>query len=123
VRRLVHDRIAASLGRARPALEEFISRHLEYPLGFPYKFAPAAVLIRKFRKNKVVPMVKADLPTVEIEVTLKDWFANCAVQIGGEWDPGVVNVDIELTAQGTVAPDGTYQLTPKSSPGAGSPVA
>ncbi|HET9001976.1 MAG TPA: hypothetical protein VFP86_20220 [bacterium] len=55
MRRFVRDRVAAALERAKPALEDYISRHLEYPLGFPYKLAPAAVLIREFRQLKVVP--------------------------------------------------------------------
>src|SRR5262249_36191824 len=42
MRRIVPSRIADALDRARPALEEYVGRHLEYPLGFPYKFAPAA---------------------------------------------------------------------------------
>jgi len=46
VRRTVPGSIADALGRARPVLEEYISGHLEYPLGFPYRFAPAAVMIR-----------------------------------------------------------------------------
>jgi len=56
MRHFVRDRIAAALERARPTLEEHIARHLEYPLGFPYKFAPAAVSIREVRALKVVPL-------------------------------------------------------------------
>jgi hypothetical protein len=40
MRRNVPTRIADALERSRPALEEYISRHLEYPLGFHYKLAP-----------------------------------------------------------------------------------
>ncbi len=98
----------------RPALEGYIGRHLEYPLGFPYKFAPAAVSIRDFRQIKVTPLARADLPPVWVEVLLKVWFANRAVQIGGEWDPGVLDIDVELTAHGAVAPGGTYNVEPRS---------
>jgi hypothetical protein len=59
MRRIVPGRIVDALERARPALEEFISRHLEYPLGFPHKFAPAAMLIREFRKIKVAALARA----------------------------------------------------------------
>ena len=41
----------------RPALEECISRRVDYPLHFPYKLAPAAVLVREFRgSSKFVPL-------------------------------------------------------------------
>ena len=86
-RLLVRDRVAAAVERARPTLEEYISRHLEYPLGFPYKLAPAAVVIREVRQFKVVPLAKAGLPPVQVEVLLKAWLANCAVRIRGDWDP------------------------------------
>jgi len=91
-----------------------VSRHLEYPLGFPYKFAPAAVLLREFRQLKVAPLAKADLPSVQVEVLLKAWLANRAVRIRGDWDPGVLDAHVQLTAHGTVAPDGTYHVEPRS---------
>jgi hypothetical protein len=55
MRRFVKDRVAAALERTRPSFEDYVSRYLEYPLGFPYKFAPAAVLVREFRLLKVAP--------------------------------------------------------------------
>ena len=57
MRRLVRDRVAAALGRTRPALEEYIAEHLQYPEGFPYNFAPAAVLIREVRMLKVAALM------------------------------------------------------------------
>jgi hypothetical protein len=114
MRRTVPSRIADALERARPTLEEYISRHLEYPLGFPYKFAPAAVLIREFRKTKVTTLAKADLPPVQVEVLLKAWLANRSVRIRGDWDPGVLDADVLLATHGTVAPDGHYNLEPRS---------
>lgn len=73
MRRFVRDRIADALEPARPALEEYISRHPEYPLGFPYKFAPAVVVIREVRQLKVVPLARADLPAVRVEAVVKAW--------------------------------------------------
>jgi hypothetical protein len=47
-------------------------------------------------------------------VLLKAWLANRAVQIRRDWDPGVLDADAQLTAHGTVAPDGTYKVEPRS---------
>ncbi len=114
MRRFVKDRVAAALERARPSLEEFIARHVQYPLGFPSHFDGAAVLIREFRKIKVATLAKADLPPVRIEVLLKTWLANRVVQIGGEWDPGLLDADVQVTAYGIVLPDGRYEVEPHS---------
>ena len=114
VRRFVRDRIVTALERARPTLEDYISRHLAYPLGFPGPFDGAAVLIREFRQIKVTAVAKADLPPVQIEATLKAWLSNRVVQIGGEWDPGLLDADVQLTAGGTVNPDGSYGVEPRT---------
>jgi hypothetical protein len=116
MRRVVRSRIAAALERARPMLEEFIGQHLGYPLGFPHRFGHAAVRIREVQKLTVIPLVKwTDLPPVEIEVTLKAWLCNRAVELRGDWDPGIfLDVDIQLTARGTVVPDGSYDVEPRS---------
>ena len=114
MRRIVRDRAAVAVERAAARLEAYVSRHLEYPLGFPYKFAPAAVSIREFRSIKVIPLAKANLPRVRVEVMLKAWLANRAVRIRGDWDPGILDADVQLTAHGIVAPDGTYSVEPRS---------
>lgn len=114
MRRFVRDRIAHALERARPTLEEYISRHLEYPLGFPFKLAPAAVSIREFRQLKLLPLAKADLPSVQVEVLLRAWLANRTARIRGDWDPGVLDADVQLTGRGTVKPDGTYDVELRS---------
>jgi hypothetical protein len=80
MRRFVGDRVVAALDRARPALEDYISQCLEYPLGFPVKLAPAAVVIREFRQLKLAPLAKADLPPVQVEVVLKAWLSSRAVR-------------------------------------------
>jgi hypothetical protein len=81
MRGFVRDRIADALERARPTLEEYISRHLEYPLGFPFKLAPAAVSIREFRQLRVLALARADLPPVQVEIVLRAWLANRAARI------------------------------------------
>ncbi len=110
MRRIVPSRIAATPEQAKPALKEFISRRLEFPLGFPYKLMPAAVSIREFRKTKVTALASADLPPVRIEALLKAWLSNRAVQIRGDWDPGVLDADVLLNARGTVTPTGAYTV-------------
>jgi hypothetical protein len=114
MRRFVKDRVAAALERTRPSFEDYVSRYLEYPLGFPYKFAPAALSIREFRKIKLAPLAKADLPPVQVEVLLKAWLANRSVRIRGDWDPGVLDANVLLATHGTVAPDGHYNVEPRS---------
>jgi hypothetical protein len=114
MRRFVKGRVDAALELARPSLEDYVSRHLEYPLGFPHKFAAPAVLLREFQQLKVAPLAKADLPPVRVEVLLKAWLANRAVRIRGDWDPGVLYADVQLTARGTVNADGTYSVEPRS---------
>lgn len=51
MRRFVRDRVAAALELARPVIEEYISRQLAYPLGFPGSFG-AAMLIREVAENQ-----------------------------------------------------------------------
>ena len=70
--------------------------------------------IREFRKVKVVALAKADYPPIQVEALLKAWLSNRAVQIRGDWDPGILDIDVQLTAHGTVAPDGTYNVAPRS---------
>ena len=94
MRRFVRDRINDALDRARPTLEEHIRRHLEYSLGFPYKFAPVAVSIREVRKIKVTATARVDLPPVRIEAILKVWLANRTTRIHGDWDPGVLDAAV-----------------------------
>ena len=101
-----------ALGRAKPELDEYITEHLKYPEAFPYRLALAAVLIREIRTLKVAPLAKADYPPVQIQVRLKAWLSNRAVKIRGDWDPGILDVDVQLTAHGTVAPDGSYNVAP-----------
>ncbi len=45
---------------------------------------------------------------------LKAWLANRSVRIRVDWDPGVLDADVQLTAHGTVKPDGAYDLEPRS---------
>ena len=114
MRRFVSDRIAAALERERPALGEYIAQHLQLPFGFPYSILPAAALIRDVRNFKIAALAKADLPPVRVEALLKIALANQVVQLEGEWDFGVLDADVELTAYGAVAPDGTYHVEPQS---------
>lgn len=55
--------------------------------------------IREFRKIKVTATARVDLPPVRIEAILKAWLANRAVRIRGDWDPGVLDADVQLTAR------------------------
>jgi hypothetical protein len=47
-------------------------------------------------------------------LSVKAWLANRAVRIRGDWDPGILDADVLLTANGTVAPDGRYDVEPRS---------
>ncbi len=114
MRRFVKDRIANALEQGKPSLEEYIAQHLRYPEGFPYNFALAAVLIRDVRQLKLAALAKAELPPVRVEAVLKVWLANRAARIRGDWDPGVLDADVQLTTHGTVAPDGSYNVEPRS---------
>ena len=115
MRRIVPSRIAEALDRARPTLEEYISRHLEYPLGFPYRLVPAAVMIREVRQFRVAPLAKADLPPVQVDAVLKAWLANRSVRLlRAGWDPGVLDADVQVVTHATVKPDGSYDVVPRS---------
>jgi hypothetical protein len=114
MRRFVRDRIAAALDRARPTLEEYVSERLSYPEGFPHVFPRPVVAIREVRKFKIAPLAKADLPPVKIDTLVKAWLTARESPVRDRWGPGVLDVDIELLGHGTAAPDGTYNVEPRS---------
>ena len=114
MRRFVRACVADALEREKPTLEEYLAERLQLPMGFPYRFDPAAVLIREVRSFKITALAKADLPPVRVEALFKAWLAHRAVKLRGEWDPGAIDADVKLEAHGTVTASGTYTIAPRS---------
>lgn len=71
---------------------------------FPYRLDHVVVTIRGIRQFKVVSLARADLPPIQIEARPKAWLANRTVPVRGEWDPGILDADVQLTARGIAAP-------------------
>jgi hypothetical protein len=114
VRRSVRDRVAASLEYARLSLEKYVSERLRYPEAFPCHFSRPVVGIREVRELKIAPLMNADHPPVRIDALIRASLANRVSQVRDGYGPGVLDVDVQLTAQGTVHGDGTYAIAPQA---------
>ena len=114
MRRDVRDRVAASLEHAKLSLEEYVSERLCYPEGFPYTFSWPVVSIREVRELKIAPLMKADHPPVRIDALIKASIASRVSHVRDGYGPGVLDVDVQITAQGTVQGDGTYNIAPQA---------
>src|ERR1700736_1237741 len=108
MRRVVRDRVAASLEMAKANLEEWIATCLEYPTGFPYLLTEPVISIRERRRLRITPAMKADHPPVDIEATLGAFLAARARNLPGDSRPLRLDVDFQLLAKGTVRGDGSY---------------
>ena len=114
MRRFVRDRVAAALERAKLEIEEYVAEHLQYPEAFPFPVADAAVWIREVARFRIAAIAGADYPPVTVEVLLRAWLTNRVSGLWDGWTPGVLDIDVELVANGTVMPDGTYNVEPRS---------
>jgi len=114
VRRNVRHRVALSLEHAKPLLEEYMSERLRYPEGFPYRFSWPVLSIREVRELKIAPFAKADHPPVRIEALIKASLASRVSQVRDGYGPGVLDVDVQLTARGAARADGTYDIVPQA---------
>jgi hypothetical protein len=114
MRRVVRDRVAASLEMVKAYLEEWIATRLEYPAGFPYLLTEPVISIREMRRFRITPARKADHPPVDIDATLGASLAARAGNLPGEPGPLRLDVDVELRAKGTVRGDGSYDIVPQS---------
>ncbi len=91
-----------------------MSERLRYPEGFPYSFSWPAVSIREIREFKIAPLANADHPPVRIEALVKASLAGRVSQVRDGYGPGVLDVDVQLTARGAVRADGTYDIVPQA---------
>ena len=114
MRRVVRDRVAASLETAKPYLEEWIATRLEYPAGFPYLLARPAISIREMRRLRITPAMAADYPPVDIEAILGASLAAHARNLPDDSGQRRLDVDLQLLAKGAVRGDGSYQIAPHS---------
>lgn len=114
MRRVVRDRVAASLEAAKPYLEEWIAPRLEYPAGFPYLLTGSVLSIREMPRFRITPATKADYPPVEIEATMRGSLAAYVRDLPGDPGPRRFDVDLQVLAKGTVGGDGRYDIAPLS---------
>jgi hypothetical protein len=114
MRRVVRDRVAASLEMAKSHLEEWIAERLEYPAGFPYLFTESVISIREMRRLRIRPAIEADYPPVEIVATMRGSLAAHVGNLPSDAGPRRLDVDLRLLAKGTVRGDGRYDIAPQS---------
>lgn len=87
---------------------------LSYPEGFPYTFSRPVVMMHEVRKLRIIPLAKADHPPVQVDALIKAWLTARVTEIRDGWGPGILDADIQLTAQATVRGDGTYHIAPQA---------
>ncbi len=114
MRRVVRDRVSASIELARRSLEAWIAECLEYPAGFPYVLNGPVVSIREMRSLQIRPAGRADYPPVDIEATMRGSLAAYVRNLPGQAAPRRLDVDVQLLAKGAVRGDGSYDIAPHS---------
>jgi hypothetical protein len=114
VRRIVRDRVAASIEREKARLEEYVAQRLQYLDGFPYALNDPVISIREVRSLKLKPLARADYPPLDIEVILFGSLAAGVRNNPKDLGPSVFGIDVQLNARGTVRGDGTYSIAPQS---------
>jgi hypothetical protein len=114
MRRIVRERVSASMELAKRSLEAWIAERLEYPVGFPYALSGPVVSIREMRTLRITPAMRADYPPVEIEATMRASLVADVRNVPGLAGPRRLDVDCQLLAKGTVRGDGRYDIAPHS---------
>lgn len=110
MRRIIRVRVSTSIERARPELENYIAQRLQFAEAFPYAVREAAVTIREVHELRVTPLHAGDFPRVDIQATLRVTLAARTVTPDGAAGPRRFDLDVELTATGTIRSDGTYRV-------------
>lgn len=71
-------------------------------------------MMHEVRKLRIIPLAKADHPPVQVDALIKAWLTARVTEIRDGWGPGILDADIQLTAQATVRGDGTYHIAPQA---------